>query len=247
MRAHNLYRYSHTIGFYGLGGRGFNNPVDVAIRRDGMLYVLNRAGTEIDVRMGYKRVSMCTLAEEYHGDFSSGGTGDGQIMWPVAMALDAEENVYISDEALQCISIFDTQGTFLTRWGRQGSGDGEFDRPAGLAFDHQQNLLVVDSRNNRIQKYTKDGTFLSAWGKGGQGPGELNLPWGLALDQAGNVYVADWRNDRIQKFDATGHYLASWGTSGQGSGEFNRPSGVAVDREAIYVADWGNERPDPRS
>ena len=130
MSAHNLYRYSHTIGFYGLGGRGFNNPVDVAIRRDGMLYVLNRAGTEIDVRMGYKRVSMCTLAEEYHGDFSSGGTGDGQIMWPVAMALDAEENVYISDEALQRISIFDKQGTFLTRWGRQGSGDGEFDRPA---------------------------------------------------------------------------------------------------------------------
>ena len=75
MSAHNLYHYSHAIGFYGLGGRGFNNPVDVAIRRDGMLYVLNRAGTEIDVRMGYKRVSMCTLAEEYHGDFSSGGTG----------------------------------------------------------------------------------------------------------------------------------------------------------------------------
>src|SRR6266581_2063506 len=198
MSAHNLYRYSHTIGFYGLGGRGFNNPVDVAIRRDGMLYVLNRAGTEIDVRMGYKRVSMCTLAEEYHGDFSGGGTGDGQLMWPVAMALDAEENVYISDEALQRISIFDTQGTFLARWGRPGRGDGEFDRPAGLAFDHEQNLLVVDSRNNRIQKYTKDGTFLSAWGKGGQEPGELNLPWGLTLDQAGNVYVADWGNERVQ-------------------------------------------------
>jgi hypothetical protein len=104
MGVHSLYRYSHAIGFYGLGGRGFNNPVDVAIRRDGMLYVLNRAGTEIDVRMGYKRVSMCTLAEEYHGDFSSGGSGDGQIMWPVAIALDAEENVYISDEALQLIS-----------------------------------------------------------------------------------------------------------------------------------------------
>jgi len=186
---------------------------------------------------------MCTLAEEYHGDFSGGGTGDGQIMWPVAMALDAEENVYISDEALQRISTFDTQRTFLARWGRQGRGDGEFDRPAGLAFDHEQNLLVVDSRNNRIQKYTKDGIFLSAWGKSGQGPGELNLPWGLALDQAGNVYVADWRNDRIQKFDATGHYLASWGTADQGDGAFNRPAGVAVDREGhIYVADWGNER-----
>ena len=242
MITQNMYRYSHTIGFYGLGGRGFNNPVDVAIRRDGMLYVLNRAGTDIEVRMGYKRVSMCTLTEAYHGDFSGGGSGDGQLMWPVAIALDAEENVYISDEALQRISIFDKQGAFLARWGRQGRGDGEFDRPTGLAFDHEDNLLVVDSRNNRIQKYTRDGTFLGAWGQGGRGPGELNLPWGLALDQAGHVYVADWRNDRIQKFDATGRHLATWGSAGQGEGEFKRPSSVAVDREGnIYVADWGNE------
>ena len=51
MGAQNLYRYSHTIGFYAQLGRGFNNPVDVAVGRDGVLYVLNRAGTEIDVRM----------------------------------------------------------------------------------------------------------------------------------------------------------------------------------------------------
>ncbi len=178
MSAQNLFRYSHTIGFYGLGGRGFNNPVDVAIRRDGMLYVLNRAGTEIEVRMGYKRVSMCTLAEVYHGDFSGGGSGDGQIMWPVAIALDAEENVYISDEALQRISIFDKQGAFLARWGRQGRGDGEFDRPTGLAFDHEENLLVVDSRNNRIQKYTRDGTFPRRLGEGWSGAWRVELALG---------------------------------------------------------------------
>lgn len=243
MCAQNLYRYSHTIGFYAQLGRGFNNPVDVAVGRDGVLYVLNRAGTETDVRMGYKRVTICTVTEEYRGDFSFGGTADGQLMWPVAMALDADENVYISDEALQRISVFDKQGTFLARWGKQGRGDGEFDRPAGLAFDRDQHLLVVDGRNNRIQTYTRDGTYLGAWGTGGHSPGELNLPWGIAVDQAGHVYVADWRNDRIQQFDAAGNYLASWGTSGQGDGQFSRPSGVAVDREGnLYVADWGNER-----
>jgi DNA-binding beta-propeller fold protein YncE len=243
MCALNLYRYSHTIGCYAQLGRGFNNPVDVAVGRDGVLYVLNRAGAETDVRMSYKRVSICTVTEEYHGDFSTGGTGHGQLMWPVAIALDADENIYISDEALQRISIFDKQGTFLAQWGKQGRGDGEFDRPAGLAFDRDQHLLVADGRNHRIQKYTKDGTFLSSWGKGGYGAGEFNLPWGIAVDQAGHVYVADWRNDRIQQFDAAGNYLTSWGTSGQGDGQFSRPSGVAVDREGnIYVADWGNER-----
>jgi DNA-binding beta-propeller fold protein YncE len=238
-----LYRYSHTIGFYAQNGRGFNNPVDVALGRDGVLYVLNRAGSDVELRMLYKRVTMCTLDEDYLGEFSSGGTEDGQLMWPAAIAIDAEGHVYISDEALHRISIFDAQGRFLGKWGVRGSGPGMFDRPAGLAFDRDQHLLVADGLNNRIQRYTKDGRFLGQWGQGGRGPGELNLPWGIAVDRAGAVYVADWRNDRIQKFDARGEFLASYGTPGRGEGEFARPSGVAVDGEGnFYVADWGNER-----
>ena len=238
-----LYRYSHTIGFYAQNGRGFNNPVDLALGRDGVLYVLNRAGSDVELRMLYKRVTMCTIDEDYLGEFSSGGTEDGQLMWPAAIAIDADGNVYISDEALHRISIFDARGRFLGRWGVRGSGAGMFERPAGLVFDRDQHLLVADGLNNRIQRYTKDGRFLGQWGQGGRGPGALNLPWGIAIDRAGAVYVADWRNDRIQKFDAQGGFLASYGTPGRGEGEFSRPSGVAVDGEGnIYVADWGNER-----
>jgi DNA-binding beta-propeller fold protein YncE len=239
----NLYHYSHTVGFYAQNGRGFNNPVDVAFGRDGVLYVLNRAGSDVELRMPYKRVTMCTLDEEYLGEFSSGGVEDGQLMWPAAIAIDAGGNVYISDEALHRVSIFDPQGRFLGKWGVKGNDAGRFNRPAGLAFDQDQHLLVVDGLNNRIQRYTTDGRFLGQWGQEGRGPGEFNLPWGIAVDRAGDVYVADWRNDRIQKFDPGGKFLASYGTSGQGDGEFARPSGVAVDAEgSIYVADWGNER-----
>jgi DNA-binding beta-propeller fold protein YncE len=238
-----LYRYSQTIGFYAQVGRGFNNPVDVALGRDGVLYVLNRAGSDIEVRMIYKRVTMCTLLEEYLGQFGTGGSADGQFMWPAAIAIDADERVYISDEALHRISIFDKHGHFLGRWGTRGRGAGEFDRPAGIAFDAEQHLLVVDGRNHRVQRYTRDGDFLGQWGAAGQGPGEFNLPWGIAVDGVGDIYVADWRNDRVQKFDAGGKFLTSYGTSGRGDGEFRRPAGVAVDAEGyIYVADWGNER-----
>ncbi len=243
MSAQSVYRYSHTVGFYAQVGRGFQNPIDVALGRDGLLYVLNRAGAETEVRMPYKRVTICTVDEDYLGDFSTGGTGDGQMMWPVAIALDGDENIYISDEALHRISIFNKQGQFLSKWGVKGSGDGEFNRPAGIAFDKDDNLLVVDGLNSRIQKYTRDGRFLGGWGRAGRGNGEFNLPWGIAIDQSGNVYVADWRNDRVQKFDPEGKHLASFGNSGHGDGEFRRPSGVAVDQEGnIYVADWGNER-----
>ena len=53
--------YSHSIGLYALRGRGFNNPVDLAFGRDEVMYVLNRAGPEVAVRMPYKRITMCSI------------------------------------------------------------------------------------------------------------------------------------------------------------------------------------------
>ena len=201
------------------------------------MYVLNRGGSDAPDKLFYKRVTMCTVDEDYLGEFGTGGTGDGEFMWPSSIAIDRDENIYVSDEALQRISIFNKDGQYLSKWGTRGKGHGVFDRPAGIAFDRDDNLLVVDGLNNRVQRYTKDGKFLGGW------DGEFNMPWGIAVDHAQDVYVADWRNDRIQKFDTDGRYLASWGTSGRGDGEFRRPAGVGVDQEGrIYVADWGNER-----
>ena len=237
-----LYKYSHTIGMFNLFGRGFYNPVDAALSSDGVLYVLSRAGSGMG-EGSPKRVTMCTLNGDYLGEFSMGGTDDGMLAWPVSIAVSPEGNVYVSDEFLNRISVFDKGGHFLDKWGAQGSGDGEFESPSGITFDKDDNLLVVDSVNNRIQRYTKDGRSLGSWGQGGKGDGEFNLPWGIAVDLSGDVYVADWRNDRIQKFDPDGKHLASFGVSGREDGEFYRPSGVAVGRDGnIYVADWGNER-----
>ena len=175
------YRYSHVIGFLSVSGRGFNNPVDLVVGEGGSLFVLNRAGWDVAERMVSKRISMCTVEEDYFGEFSKGGTEQGQLMWPCGMAMSIDGNLFVSDEALHRISIFETDGGFLGSWGTQGSGDGEFNRPAGIAFDADGNLLVVDGINNRIQRYTTDGGYLGGWGKAGEGPGEFNTPWGIAV------------------------------------------------------------------
>ena len=237
------FRYSHTIGRYALGGPGYINPVDVAIGPDGNLYVLSRGHHELSDGLETKRVTVCSPDGDYLREFLKGGTEDGDLLWPSAIALDGDGNIYISDEALQRISVYDNAGQFMAKWGVKGAGDGQFDRPAGMVFDGDGNLLVTDGLNNRVQRYTKEGKFLGGWGKGGRGNGELNIPWGIDVDKDGNVYVADWRNDRIQKFTANGGHLASYGSSGQGDGQFNRPSSVAVDGEGlVYIADRGNER-----
>ena len=245
MTSQDICAYSHTLGCYVAGAQlegsallGFTTPVDLVVDSEGTIYVMNRGSGSV-----LQRVTVLTQQEEHLREFGSTGAGDGEMMWPSAIAIDSDENLYVSDEALHRISVFSRSGEFIDKWGTHGTGDGEFDRPAGIAFDNDDNLLVSDGLNNRVQRYTKDGRFLAAWGKMGNGEGELDMPWGIAVDSANTVYVADWRNDRVQKFDADGKHLATIGVAGQEDGELSRPAGVAVDDEgSIYVADWGNER-----
>ncbi len=229
-----------------LGMRRLTNyPIDVALGADDRLYVLCRADNAALVRK-------YSYADEDLGAFGSMGKDDGQFMWPAAITSDAEENLYVSDEFLNKISVFNMDGEFQARWGESGSETGQLDHPSGIAFDTEENLYVSDTMNHRIQKFTKDGKFIAAFGEHGSDKGQLNMPWGITVDDEDAVYVADWRNDRVQKFSADGEFIAAFGGSGNGNGEFNRPVDVAVDTDGdIYVADWGNDRvqmfnPEPR-
>lgn len=235
-----LFAYSHTIGRTEFNGPGFRSPRDLGLASSGLIYVVNSSPEE---RPQGIRVTICTVDEQYLGEFGRYGEGDGEFIRPTSIALDSHENVYVADEWLNRISIFDKNGEFLTKWGEKGARKGELDRPYGLVFDKENNLYVADAGNHRVQRFTKDGKFLSAFGSAGDGNGEFNLPWGVTLDSDGDVYVADWGNDRIQKFSVEGRFLAKYGSSGKQEGEFIRPTGVAVDEDGdVYVVDWANHR-----
>lgn len=237
------FRYSHTIGQLGYEGPGFYNPTDVAINKEGVIYVPNRSVVEAPKQHSGIRVVMTNLEEEYLGAFGGYGYGDGQFVRPTAVALDSQQNVYVSDEWLQRISIFDSRGHFLDKWGLRGSAQGQFDRPSGLVFDKEDNLYLVDSANHRVQVFSKDGRFLRQFGSFGAAEGQFNMPWGITIDHQGDIYVVDWRNDRVQKFSPNAGFLGTFGSSGDLVGQFNRPTGVAVDQDGdIYVTDWFNHR-----
>jgi len=234
-------KYLTNVGFAAdMGGRGFLLPTAMALRRDGRIFVASRSNSGARNIVG---IQMVTRDHEFFGQIGGSGREPGQMLGPTALAVDSKDNLYLADDVLDRITVYDRDGDILVTWGTKGAGDGEFDGPSGLLFDGDDNLVMVDHKNNRIQKFTKDGTFLSKWGSFGDGEGQFNLPWGIAQDADSNLYVADWRNDRIQKLTPDGEFLDVYGTSGSGDGEFNRPSGVAVDSEGnIYIADWGNQR-----
>ena len=234
------FSYSHAIGRMTAGGPGFRNPVDLAIGANDVMYVVNRS---TEFRLDGVRITICTLAETYNTEFGSYGEGDGQFIWPAAIALDKNQNVYVVDEWLARISVFTKDGQFTRRWGKAGSGLGELARPSGIAIGHDDVVYIVDSRNHRVQKFMLDGVYLGQFGSFGSGPGQLRFPWGIGLDKNGLAYVADWYNDRIQQFTPDGEYQATHGRTGKEIGEFMRPTSVAVDQEGdIYVADWKNNR-----
>ena len=237
-----VFDYSFCLGMYGMSGQGFWSPQDLALGGNGVVYVINRGAEELG-----QRISRVTLDHQFLGQFGAYGRGDGQFIWPRAIALHGAAGnglrVFATDDFLNRVSIFDADGAFRSAWGQPGDAPGQLHGPAGLAFDADGAVVIADSLNHRIQRFSADGEYLGGFGRRGGDDGELDLPWGLCLDPDGNIYVADWRNRRVQKFDPDGNLLLKFEASPSGIGVLQGPSGVAVDSEGdVYVADWGGHQ-----
>ena len=233
-------KYVKTIGIVnnGFNGRGFAYPYDLAVSADGRIFVLNRWEKA-------PRVGICNLDEDYVDEFGGGfGKDEGQFTLPVSVAFDSEERLYVSDEYLNRVSIFNTDGELLGDVGRGGLRRRRAQRPVGHSLRlRRQPVRGRAEQPPRPEVFTQPASSSAGGAASGDGPGEFNMPWGVALDSDGNVYVGDWRNDRVQKLSPDGCHIASFGEPGEGEGQLQRPAGVAVDGNGnVYVADWGNER-----
>src|SRR5215472_14907015 len=210
-----VFDWSHAVGRGAARGTGFNYVQGRCLGKNRVVYTTNR-GNENNFGMHANKVQLGgPNEEELLHDFFEYGEGDGNSTWPFGIAVDeGRDRVYCSDEWTNTISVFDTGGKFIAKFGKTGSGDGELLRPAGLAVEKSGNLIVVDSGNSRLQVFTPDGKFVAKCGGPGKAPGEFNQPWGITLDGQGNIYVADWKNHRIQKLSPAGKPLMCIGSYG---------------------------------
>jgi tripartite motif-containing protein 71 len=263
------YDWSHAIGRAAANGTGFNYPQTMCLGNDGDLFVANR-GNELNFGMRVNRIKLGGPGEEeLLAEFCTYGDKDGNSTWPFGVAVDKNDNVYVTDEWKSTVSVFDPMGKFIRKWGTPGSGRGELKGPAGIVCKANGDVIVVDSGNDRLQVFTPEGKVLGQCGKSGSGDGEFSKPWGITLDSDSNIYVADWKNHRVQKLSESGKFMMSVGKYGtlpvapnafavsylgpfissvQASeypkaGILNHPTDVAVDPDGdIYVTDWGNHR-----
>ena len=231
-----VYDFAHVVG-----GRQITGLAALGLGQGDEVYGIIRNVNNPNVM----RLSIGTTPgdEEILGSFGERGEGEGQFVWPAGIQIDSQQNVYVTDEWLHRVSVFDQEGQFLRMFGTFGEGDSQFNRPSGIVIDGNDDIYIADTLNHRIQKITKDGRYLTQWGRHGSGEGELDSPWGITTDTAGYVYVADHKNHRIQKFSSEGEFVFQIGALGNGKYQFDHPSSVAVDPDGdIYVCDWANNR-----
>ena len=98
------------------------------------------------------------------------------------------------------VQIFDSNGNFISTFGKHGDGSGDFSKPKGVAVDSEGNIYVADAQFDAVQIFDKEGRLLLAFGDTGRGKGQLILPAGLFIDKQDKIYVADSYNNRIQIF-----------------------------------------------
>jgi len=163
---------------------------------------------------------------------------------PLGVALDGSQNLYVVDQEMKGIKVFNSAGQelrFIT--------DKSVARPVGVAIDrHRGKIYLVDTalKNNEehdVKVFAIDGKLLGHFGGPGITPGKLLYPTYVALDDQGDVYVTDTINCRVEMFDAGGKFVKMFGQAGDAWGMFARPKGLAVDTLGnLYVADsgWSN-------
>lgn len=239
----------------------FNQPYAVGINKTGELFVTDQENHVIRKINTAKAVS--TWAGKAGTTGIQNGTADAAYFWyPTGLAVDKDDNVYVSDYWSDRIRKGTPARVVTTPAGNNdGDADGtgaqaSFKGLGGVAVDKDGNLYIADGGSNKIKKMSPEGVVTTLAGSGAaggliDGPGStaaFNNPFGVAVDSDGNVFVADTGNNAIRKISPDGLVttIAGTGTAGSADGAgftatFRGPTGIAVSASGkIYVADCDN-------
>ncbi len=165
-----------------------------------------------------------------------------QLLRPYGIAVDSKGRVYVGDQKVGGIFIFNTE-THDTQLIRNGS-DAHFKWINGLAIDDDDRLFVADGQMHRVLIFGPKHDVVGQISEG------LDDPVGLAIDSTNRfLYVVDTQTDLVQVYDVDSYKLLRHiGTPGKNHfstvpGDFGGPQGVAVDKDGnVFVTDTMNDR-----
>lgn len=189
----------------------FRSPWGIAIDDFNNVYVADATNDKI-FKITSDGIKTTFAGSGFEGSADGIGTS-AEFNAPLGVAIDGENNVYVTDVLNHKIRKITPNGTVTTfaGSGQQGDVDGigtsaEFNKPDELAIDYLGNIYVVDSGNYKIRKISPDGTVTTFAGDGKQGyidglakSARFRTIGGIAVDQSGNVYITETSSSVVRK------------------------------------------------
>jgi DNA-binding beta-propeller fold protein YncE len=221
-------------------GGTFNEPWDVAIGKDGSIYVSDTWN---------HRVQKFTADGEFVKMWGYFGQGEApDAFWgPRGLAVDKNGRLYVMDTGNKRVVIFDPDGNFITQFGSAGVEKGQFDEPVGISLDDLGNVYITDTWNQRVQVMAPNNNGMEytpflAWDVTAWAGQSLDNKPFIAVSPVNNhVFITDPEKPRVLEFDAQGTFLTGWGDYSSGPDGFGLASGVAVTQDGfVWVSDGGN-------
>jgi sugar lactone lactonase YvrE len=132
-----------TLGKAGVKGNGvgddvtFDQPTDVAVARNGDIFVADGHGRE---PTDNARIVKFDKTGKFVKTWGKKGTAVGEFDGPHALAFDSRGRLYVGDRQNNRIQIFNQDGAFIAEWK-------QFGRPSGIYIDPNDVMYVADSES----------------------------------------------------------------------------------------------------
>ena len=168
-----------TANMPGESPTNFNGPTDVAVARNGDVFV-----TDGHVN---NRVVKFSSTGKFIKAWGKKGTGPGEFNLPHTIAIDSRGRVFVGDRSNARIQIFDQEGTFLEEWP-------QFGMPSGIYITADDTIYVADYQKHEalLVGSAKDGSITARI--------ESVIAEGIAVDAVGNIYAGEVSGRTLTKF-----------------------------------------------
>lgn len=199
--------------------KGFNRPNGIAFNSKGEM-VLSEAppASQVSIRDKYGK-RLITLK-------------GWKINNPHGVAIDSEDNIYISEYSNNRVAKFDPEGNYLKSIGNKGSEPGKFNFPRSIMV-FRDRLYVCDGANNRVQVFDRQLQYLDALSDARMSKGTMSI---AASDRDDLLFVSGTGvPGGIQVFKTDHSFVTSI--------QFACPSALcfSAEQNLLFVAD-SNQR-----
>ncbi|WP_374029183.1 6-bladed beta-propeller [Bdellovibrio bacteriovorus] len=220
------------VGTSGFANGQFNSPMDIAIDKNGLIYIAD---------CGNDRVQVFNSNGTHNRNIGLGfGSGNGQMNCPYGIDVDDDLNVYVVEYDNDRVQKFDSSGNFVMKFGVSGIGVGQFQQAARVRVDSLGNIWVAEISRQELIKFSSAGTYIATYKGDAGGHDPIGVPFDFFFGPDDSIYIADGNNKRIEVWDKNGVNQKTYRNYTSAEGALSLPTGLWIDSaDNFFVAQSG--------